>query len=790
VVVSGIADNRWIGRAIPRKEDRRLLTGAARFVADVQLPDQLEMQVVRSPHAHARILGIDASAVGEGVPDFLTATDLPGLASAIPINAIVPGMRCDSFPVLARDRVHYTGQAVAALLAPTRYAAEDAAEAVVVEYEPLPAVVDMDEALAPDAPLLYPEWGSNLAFGLEDRHGDVEAAFANADVVIRQRVSYPRHAALPIETRGVVAHYDASSEQLTVWLATQAAHLERTVLAERLGFPEHRLRVIAPHVGGAFGSKLHVYPEELLVSLFALRTRRPVRWIEDRREHLQATIHAREQRIDLELAARRDGTLLGARARVRADIGAHPHSRGPSATTVTIYQIPGPYRLGAYGVEMQAAVTNKMPFGAYRGFGKPQATLAMERGLDALAAKLGLDAGELRNRNLVRPDELPYPSASGRGVFDTGDYPEALRRALELVGWEARRAEHVVLRRTGVLRGLGVACTVEGTALSSLAMARAGRRHGAYESTVVRVDPDGTITLACSLVPSGQGHETALAQICADVLAVRPTEVRVVLGDTERCPYSGYGTAASRGMTTGGASALLAAHRVRDKLLQVAAHQLEVTASDLELDDGHVAVRGSPTRRLGLAEVAFEASLAHRLPPGMEPGLEATATFDPSGGVYSYATHACEVEVDPATGGIQLLQYVAVDDCGTVINPTLVDGQLIGAIAQSIGGALLEELRYDEHGQLLTATLLDYLIPTACEVPDVRTAHLQTPSPHIPGGFKGVGEAGTLPPPAVIANAVMDALRPSGAAANTLPLTPERVLNLVQHSPFAHHVAI
>ncbi|HLH26762.1 MAG TPA: xanthine dehydrogenase family protein molybdopterin-binding subunit [Chloroflexota bacterium] len=784
------AANGWIGRAIPRKEDRRLLTGAARFVADLHLPGLLEMCVVRSPHAHARILGVDRSALGDGVADFLTAADLPGPARAIPINWILPSMRCDSFPVLARDRVHYAGQAVAALLAPTRYAAEDAAEAVAVAYEPLPAVVDMDEALGAGAPLLYPEWGDNLGFGLRDRRGDVEAAFAGADVVVRQRVSYPRHAPLPIETRGVAAQYDAGSEQLTVWLATQAAHVERSVLAERLGFPEHRLRVIAPHVGGAFGSKLHVYPEEVLVALFALRTGRPVRWIEDRREHLLATIHAREQRIDLELAARRDGTLLGARARVRVDVGAHPHSRGPSAATVTMYQIPGPYRLGAYAVELEAVVTNKMPVGAYRGFGKPQATFAMERGLDALAARLGLDAAEVRRRNLVRPDELPYPNASGRGEFDSGDYPEALRRALELVGWEARRAEHAALRAQGVLRGLGVACTVESTTISSAAMARAGRRHGAYESAVVRVEPDGTVTLACSLVPSGQGHETALAQICADVLQVEPSQVRVLLGDTDRCPYSGYGTAASRGMTTGGSAALLAARQVRDKLLQVAAHQLEVAPSDVALAEGHVAVRGSPTRRLGLAEVALAAALAHRLPPGLAPGLEASATFDPAGSAYSYATHACEVEVDPETGGIRLLQYVAVDDCGTVVNPMLVDGQLVGAIAQSIGGALYEELRYDEHGQLLTASLLDYLIPTAREVPAVRTAHLHTPSPHTSGGFKGVGEAGTIPVPAAIANAVMDALRPEGAAANALPLTPERVLDLVQRSPFARRAAV
>jgi carbon-monoxide dehydrogenase large subunit len=773
-----------------RTEDRRLLTGAARFVADLQMPDLLEMQVVRSPHAHARLSGIDRSALGEGVADFLTAADLPGPASAIPINWVLSSMRSDSFPVLARDRVHYAGQAVAALLAPTRYAAEDAAEAIVVEYEPLPAVVDMDAALEPGAPLLYPEWGDNVAFALRDQHGDVEAAFASAEVVIRQRVSYPRHAPLPLETRGVLAHYDAGSEQLTVWLATQAAHVVRGLLAERLGFPEHRLRVIAPHVGGAFGAKLHIYPEEVLTALFALRTGRPVRWIEDRREHLLATIHAREQRIDLELAARRDGTLLGARARVRADVGAHLHSRGPSAATVTMYQIPGPYRLGAYGVGLEAVVTTKMPFGAYRGFGKPQATFAMERGIDALAARLGMDPAEVRRRNLVRPDELPRPSASGRGELDCGDYPEALRRAQELVGWEARRAAHAGLRERGVLRGLGVACTVESTAISSAAMARAGRRHGAYESTVVRVDPSGTITLACSLMPSGQGHETALAQICADVLQVYPSTVRVLLGDTERCPYSGYGTAASRGMTTGGASALLAARRVREKLLAVAAHQLEVAPSDVELVDGHVAVRGSPTRRLGLAEVALEASLAHRLPPGMEPGLEASATWDPTGGAYSYATHACEVEVDAETGAVRLLQYVAVDDCGTVVNPTLVDGQLVGAIAQSIGGTLYEELRYDEHGQLLTASLMDYLVPTACEVPGVRTAHLHTPSPHTPGGFKGVGEAGTIPVPAAIANAVMDALRPEGAAANTLPLTPARVLDLVQRSPFAGPTAV
>jgi carbon-monoxide dehydrogenase large subunit len=774
----------WIGRSVPRLEDRRLLTGAARFVADLELPGMLEMHVVRSPHAHARLVGVDASALGDRVVDFLRAADLPAPASAISIISLLPGMQDDSFPTLPRDTIHYVGQPIAGLVATDRYTAEDAGDDVEVEYEPLSAVVDMDEALEPDAVLLHPDWGSNVAFRMESRSGDVAGAFASADVVVQLRVSYPRHACLPLETRGLVASYDPGLEQLTLWLSTQSAHVERGVLASMLGLPESRVRVIAPHVGGAFGCKLHSYPEYVLACLFAMRTGRPVRWIEDRREHLLSTTHAREQRIDLEIAARRDATILGVRARVRADVGAHVHSRGASAAVVTMRSIPGPYQLGAYEVELQGVVTNKMPFGAYRGFGKPQAAFAMERGVDALADRLGLDPAEARRRNLVRADQMPYENVTGRGSYDSGDYPEALRQALALVGWEERRAEHAALRAQGVLRGVGVAFGVESTSINSQALARAGRREAAYESTAIRISPQGAITLACGLMPSGQGHETVLAQICATELGVRPTDVRVLLGDSELCPYSGYGTAASRGTTTGGGSALLAARQLREKILALAGHLLEAAPDDLDIADGQIAVRGDSTRRLDLAALAFEATIAQKLPPGMEPGLEVLATFDPPQTVYSYAANACEVEVDPETGAVTLLQYVAADDCGTMVNPMLVDGQLVGAIAQGIGGTLYEDLHYDENGQLQTTSLMDYMVPTACEIPDVRTAHMVTPSPYIPGGFKGIGEGGTIAVPAAITNAVMDALRPEGAAANTLPLTPERVLELVQRSPF------
>jgi carbon-monoxide dehydrogenase large subunit len=771
---------------VPRLEDRRLLTGAARFVADLEQPRMLEMHVVRSPHAHARLRSLDASALGDRALDFLSAADLPATASAIRIQSLLPGMHDESFPTLPRDAVHYVGQPVAALVAADRYAAEDAADAMQVAYEPLPAVVDMDAALEPDATLLHPAWGSNLAFRLESRSGDVAGAFASADVIIQQRVSYPRHTCLPLETRGLVASYDPGLEQLTIWLSTQCAHIERAIMASMLGLPESRVRVIAPHVGGAFGCKLHSYPEYVLACLFAMRTGRPVRWIEDRREHLLATTHAREQRIDLEIAARADATILGVRARVRADIGAHVHSRGAAAAVVTMRSIPGPYQLGAFDVELQGVVTNKMPFGAYRGFGKPQAAFAMERGVDALADRLGLDPAEVRRRNLVRADQMPYENVTGRGAYDSGDYPEALRQALALVDWDARRAEHTALRERGVLRGVGVAFGVESTSMNSQALARSGRREAAYESTAIRISPQGAITLACGLMPSGQGHETVLAQIAATELGVRPTDVRVLLGDSELCPYSGYGTAASRGTTTGGASALLAARQLREKILALAGHLLEAAPTDLDLVDGQIAVRGDSTRRLDLATVAYEAAIAQNIPPGMAPGLEAFVTFDPPQTAYSYAANACEVEVDPDTGAVTLLHYVAADDCGTMVNPMLVDGQLVGAITQSIGGALYEDLHYDENGQLLTTSLMDYLVPTACETPAVRTAHMVTPSPFIPGGFKGIGEGGTIAAPACIANAVMDALRPEGAAANTLPLTPERVLDLVRHSPFVH----
>jgi len=781
-----VATGSWIGRPLARKEDPRLLTGRGRFVADLQLPGTLEMVVVRSPHGHARLRRVDAGDVGDAAM-VLTAAALDGRVGEIPMHWLLPGMKCASFPILAAERVRYVGQPVAALVATDRYVGEDLAERVVVDYEPLPAIVDVEEALRAEAPLLYPEWGDNVAYQWSSAHGDVAAAFRHADVVVRHRACYPRHTGLPIETRGVLARYDVATGELTVWLATQTGHRVRTVLAEALRFPEERLRVVVPDVGGAFGTKLQIYPEEALACLFALKTGRPIRWIEDRREHFLATVHAREQRIDLELAARHDGTLLAVRARVLADVGAHPHSRGVGASFITTAAIPGPYRIGAYQVELRGVVTNKVPFGAYRGFGKPQAVFAMERAVDALAARLGLDPAAVRERNLVRPDEMPFPNPAGHGQLDSGDYPAALRRALQAIDWEGHRAAHADLRRQGKLRGLGLACFVEATGMPSAQPGRPTRLYSAYETAVVSIDPSGGVTLASGLLPSGQGHETALAQVCAAQLGVSPADVRVIVGDTAHTPYSGFGTAASRGMSTGGSAALLAARQVREKVLRLGGHLLEAAPADLDLVEGEIVVRGSPERRLTLAEVARQAFLAANLPPGMEPELQARVTFDLAQSPYAYGVNACEVEIDRETGAIAVLRYVVVDDCGTVVNPAIVDGQVQGGLAQGFGGTLLEELRYDANGQLLTGSLLDYLVPTACDLPPLHLEHLETPSPLTPGGFKGVGESGTVGVPAAVANAVLAALGLADLTELALPLTPERVLALVgrasRHAP-------
>jgi carbon-monoxide dehydrogenase large subunit len=766
-----------LGQPLKRLEDPRLLRGQATFVDDLRLPDLRHVAFVRSLHPHARFRVDTAPATAvAGVVAAVTATDFrdaPGFRE-VPVVVPHPALRpCGQLP-LARDRVRYVGEALAAVVAASRYAAEDGAAAVAVEYEPLDPVPDAPRALAPGAPVLHAPLGDNLAAAFTVEVGDVDAAFRAAEVVTRGRYYVHRHTGMPLETRGVVAHWDAGAGRLTLWSSTQWPHTLRDVLRDVLGLAGHRIRVIAPDVGGGFGVKQEIYPEELLLALLAQRLRVPVKWIETRREHLIATAHAREQWHDVELAARRDGTVLGMRAEVLADLGAYARSLGVLCPSITAGSLPGPYRVRNYACRVRVALTSKAPAAAYRGAGQPEAVFATERALDDLARELGLDPAGVRRKNLIGRDEFPWDVGTGSAqvplVYDSGDYERALDTALGLVRYRERRGEQAAERGKGPhgrLLGIGLASYVLLTGL------------GPYEGAVLRLDAAGGALLVTGASPHGQGTATALAQIVAEELGLRPEDVAVQHGDTALIPF-GIGTYASRNAVVAGSAALVAARAVRAKARRVAAHLLEAGEADLEFVDGAVRVLGAPDRRRTLAQIAAACAPGSPLPDGLEPGLEATHYFAAPRATFASGVHAAVVEVDRETGQVAILDYAVVSDAGPLINPRIVEGQLHGGVAQGVGGALWEELPYDDQGQPRAQTLLEYVMPAAGQIPAMRIAHLATPSPLNPLGVKGVGEAGTVAPGAALVAAVEDALRPFGARLAATPLRPEELWRLAR----------
>jgi aerobic carbon-monoxide dehydrogenase large subunit len=765
-----------VGRRMPRQEDPRLLRGEGRFVADIEPPGTLHAVVVRSSHAHARLVGVDArrARAVPGVAAVLAAAELGVANRPLPTRVPHPAMRYHAQFPLARTKVHYVGEPVAVVVADSRYVAEDAAELVDVTYEPLPATANPAVALRPGAAVIHDDQGAedNLAASFVQQFGDVEAAFARAAVVARARLTIGKCSAVPIECRGLVASVDDLG-RLTVWDATQMPHMIRDILAELLGRSRHEVRVVTPDVGGAFGAKEPFYPEEFLMPYLALRLRRPVKWIEDRREHLLVSTHERGQVHEAELAVDADGRILGVRDRFIADSGAFC-SWGIVVPLITSTMIPGPYKLPAYRCDVQVAYTNTCPLAPYRGAGRPQAAFVIERLLDEAARRLGLDSAEIRFRNFVQPEEFPYRTGLlGRDgspvVYDSGNYPAGLEKVLDLVGAREFRAEQEAARRQGRVLGLGIAVGVENSGL------------GPHEGARLRVDADGRVVIHSGACSQGQGHATTLAQVAADVLTVPPDRVLLVGGDTDGIPY-GTGTFASRSAVNAGNAVLAAAVKVRGQALRLAAHLLEASAHDLELVDGVVRVRGLPDRAVSLAELGRFAAApfpGRTFPAELAVGLEATEYFSPPAATYPSAAHAAVVEVMPDSGEVRVLRYAMAHDCGTVINPMIVEGQVLGGFAAGIGNALYEEIVYDEEGQLLTASFLDYLVPTANEVPDVRLTHLCTPSPLNPLGVKGVGEGATIPVPACVNNAVSDAL---GVPVNETPLTPERVRALLPAS--------
>jgi carbon-monoxide dehydrogenase large subunit len=761
-----------------RVEDDRLLRGGGRFVADLSRPGQLHAHFVRSPLARAQITSIDASKALElpGVAGVYTHEHVP--AGPMPpflwdsppaklVGALRPELRPCHPPLLPADEARFAGQAVAVLLAEDRYLAEDAAELVEVDYQPLEVVTDARAALDPLAPVLHGGWDSNVAVRFEVRKGDAAAALDRSDLVIRERFEVQRQAGLPLETRGALADWDGAT--LTLWSSTQNAHPLRRAMSRVAGLDPEQVRVIAPDVGGGFGVKGVLYPEDLLVGLLALRTGRPVKWIEDRAEHLRSAIHAREQVHQVELGMTSDGRIVALRDHIVVDCGAF-NPLGLVIPYNTIAHLMGPYRVPHLEAVATGVITNKTPTAPYRGAGRPEAVFAMERALELAARALDADPLELRLRNLVRPDEMPFaagiPYRDGEPLMlDGGDYPRALRRAAELVDYAGVRAAGVEADRRPI--GVGLACYVEGTGI------------GPFEGAAVAVGPDGRVTVRTGACSQGQGHATVLAQVCADHLGVVPEDVTVVGGDTAGIDR-GWGTVASRSAVVAGSAVAAAAAAVRQRILEIAGDLLEAAPVDLRVEGARVVTAGAPQRGLDLGEVARAAAAGGGT-------LAATEYFEPPTVTWANGAHAAVVEVDRDTGEVRVLRYGVVHDCGRVINPAIVDGQVRGGVAQGIGGALYEELTYDQEGQLTSGTLADYLVPTAGEVPRIDLEHLETPSPLNPLGLRGVGEGGAIPGPAVIANAVEHALRGSASTpggrdpvVRRTPLSPTHVRSLIE----------
>ena len=707
-----------------------------------------------------------------GVVQVVVPGDVAALGR-LPLQVPHPSLAAPACPeILPQDVVSYVGQAVALVVAESAAQAEDALAALRVEYEPLPAVATLEDALRSDGPRVHA--GGNVAARFTQRVGDAASALARADVVLRERFHLHRGAGMAMETRGILARWDAELGQLTVWSTTQAPQILRRLVARYLALAEHAVRVVTQDIGGGFGPKAIVYPEDILVPLLARMLGPPVRFIETRREHLLAVTQERDQWHEVELGLTREGEIVALRDAFVHDGGAFV-SWGIIVPLITSVSVPGPYRVPHYEVTLTAVYTNRVPVTPVRGAGRPQAVFVMERMLDLAARRLGLDRVAIRARNLIQPDEFPYDVGlvsrdGGPRRYDSGNYPECLRRLVEAVGWDGFAAEQRRARAEGRSIGIGLALFVEDTGL------------GPYEGVKVRVDRGGQVFVFSGASSQGQSHETTLAQIVADGLSVPLERVTVVPGDTAGVPY-GVGTFASRVAVLAGSSAAQAAAEVRRKALALAGSQLEAAPEDLVMEDGRIAVRGMPGRALTLAEVAALASTprpGYALPSGMDPGLEAAAYVPVSQSTYSSGAHAAVVEVDPETGTVTILRYVAVDDCGTMINPMVVEGQVHGGVAHGIGNALLEEIVYDGAGQLATGTLMEYALPRALDVPGLEVHHVVTPSPLNRLGVKGAGEGGTLPAPAAIANAVADALRPLGVEVTEMPLTRERLWRRVR----------
>jgi carbon-monoxide dehydrogenase large subunit len=778
----------FIGRSIKPQKTSRFLTGRGVYVGDIHLPKMLHAAVARSIYAHARIRSIEVEQALRlnGVVGVWTGSDIKDRIALFPesfeihprawLEAVKPILKGPQAAALAQEKVHYVGEPVAVVVAEDRHRAEDAVDEILVEYEPLPIVADPYEAIKAGSTLVHDESNDNVVFSFNVDKGNVDQALGNAPYKFREQFRHHRYCAAPLEGRGVVAWVEPKTNILTVWSSTQMPHLVRRQIAAQLNLPEERVRVIAPDIGGGFGPKVFVYPEEILIPFVALELGRPVKWIEDRREHFISTAHGRDQVHDIEIGFDEKGMILALRDRFLLDNGAY-NPMGLTDAYNTAAHLQGPYKIPNLSINGTCVSTNKVPNAPYRGAGRPEAVFVMERCVDLIAAKLNLDPAEVRRRNFVQPEEMPYRGGilyrDGEPIcYDSGNFPATLAGALKAAGYPDLRKQQQELRQHGRYLGIGIGCYVEGTGV------------GSFEGAKVRIDPSGQIIIATGATGHGQGHETVFAQIAADLWGVSPENVRLVEGDTASIQF-GCGTFGSRGTVNVGAALFEASARLKEKVLQIAAHLLEANRDDLELGNGKVFVRGLEQRSVSFRELARAAvpGWASMLPDGLQPGLEETFYFVPATVTWANAAHVAVIEVDRETGEIKLLHYVVSHDAGKLINPLLVEGQIHGGVAQGIGAALYEEICYDPNGQLLNGSFMDYLLPGSMEVPKMTTVHLESPSMLNPLGVKGLGEGGAIAPAAAIANALADAL---GVQVNEIPLSPTRVLELVSSKENPH----
>ncbi|GIX48258.1 MAG: aldehyde dehydrogenase [Candidatus Tectimicrobiota bacterium] len=775
---------KMIGERIKRREDPALIQGLGHYVDDIPMVGTLHAAFYRSPYAHARIKSINVEAAKRhpGVVAVLTGADILGKVGTIPCGAATPGMKLPTNHALAVGKVGFVGQPVAVVVADNPYTAQDAADLIEMDVELLPAVVDPEQAAQPGAPKVHEEFEDNIMFRVYGPApepsptplGLTDEWFRQADKVVSLKITQQRLVPMPMEPRGVLATYDRGRRRLTVWISTQIPHLVRTLLAGALRMPEHHIHVIAPDVGGGFGCKIQLYPEELLIPYLARELGRPVKWIERRREHFTSTIHGRGLVEYFDAAVKNDGTLLAIKCRAYCDMGAYMQLLTPAIPSLGLILMSGAYDCKAFEYEQIAVFTNKVATDAYRGAGRPEAAYAIERLMDAIARELNMDPVEVRRKNFKRDFTQPTPAGL---IYDSGNYEAALNKALEIVGYEELRAEQKRLREQGRYLGIGISSYIEICGIGPSYLLPPGV--GGWESCTVRVEPTGMVTVLTGVSPHGQGSVTSFAQIVADELGVPVDNVEVIHGDTDVVPY-GIGTFGSRSLAVGGAALLMSVNKVKEKAKRIAAHLLDVRPEDVTYGKGEIYVTSEPSRKVTFDQVAFAAADFSwqgpgSAPPDLEPGLEATSRFEPGNATFPFGTHVCVVEVDRETGQVEIKRYVAVDDCGNIINPLLVAGQVHGGIAQGLAQALYEQVVYDDNGQLITGSLMDYAVPKAAMVPTLETDHTITPTPVNPLGAKGVGEAGTIGSTPAVANAIIDALAPFGVKHLEMPFTPEKL---------------